>query len=157
MARRQVLVEEVVFESYQDAVNVKETAEIQIEKIAECKVLALIGTICGIVSLLFAYADFSGVAQVITIVISCICYAKAKCFSRAFKWGISWAKWGWFLVPIFPVDLVIGACGLIFGALAFFFFPSLGLRGVRKQAETDLSYANEYINNYQMQTQSQTN
>lgn len=152
MARRQVVVEEVVFENYQDAVSVKENAETQIEKIEGCKLIALIGTICGAVGLLFFYAGFGGIAQSAAIVIACICYAKTKCFSRAFKWGISWAKWGWFLVPIFPVDLVIGACGLIFGALAFFFFPSLGLRGVRKQAEIDLSYANEYINNYQTQT-----
>lgn len=143
----------MVFESYQDAVNVKEHAEMQIEKIDGCKIIALIGTVCGVASLLFAYAEFSSVAQMATIIISCICYAKAKCFSGAFKWGLSWAKWGWFLVPYFPIDLAIGACGLLVGALAFFFLPSLGLRGIRKQAVLDLASANEYINNYQMQTQ----
>lgn len=153
MARRQVVVEEVVFESYEEAVDVKERAEIQIEKIDGCKILALIGTICGAVSLLFMYAEFSSVAMMAAIVISCVCYAKAKCFGGAFKWGLSWAKWGWFLIPYFPIDLVIGACGLFVGAFVFFFFPSLGLRGVRKQAEKDLDDANMFISNYQMQTQ----
>lgn len=157
MARRQVVVEEVVFNSYQEAVNVKEHAEMQIETIAGCKIIARIGTIFGVASFLFLYANFASIVQMIAVASSCICYAKAKCFSRAFQWGLSWAKWGWFLVPYFPIDLVIGACGLFAGAIAFFFFPSLGLRGVEKQAQKDLDDANLFINEYQMQTQTQIN
>lgn len=64
-----------------------------------------------------------------------------------------WKSEWWILVPIFPVDLVIGAIGLFVGLIAFFFLPSLGLRGARKQAVLELNSANEYINNHEVQAQ----
>lgn len=46
MAKRQVVYEEVVFSSYQDAVSTKEKAERQIEEINKTKPLALI-SVCS--------------------------------------------------------------------------------------------------------------
>lgn len=157
MARRQVVVEEVVFNSYQDAVNAKEHAEMQIEKINGCKILALIGTICSLISMMIIYSKYSDLLIMVGVIISIVCYVKAKCFGGAFKWGLGLAKWGWYLCPFFPADLVIGAMGLAVGFFSFFLFPSLALWGVKRQAKKDLEDANTFINNYQIQTDTQTN
>lgn len=150
MKRRQV-VEEVIFDSYQEAVNVKENAEMKIEKINSCNILALIGTICSLISMMIIYSKYSDLLIMVGVIISIVCYVKAKCFGGAFKWGLNLAKWGWYLCPFFPVDLVIGAMGLAVGFFSFFLFPSLALWGVKKQAQRDLDDANEFISNNQVQ------
>lgn len=149
MQKRQVVVEEVTFENIQDAFNIKQRSETQIAAIEDCQMIALIGTVLGVVALLMSSVVSNTVAT-IAVILSCGCYAKAKCFSRAFKWGFNWAKWGWILIPYFPFDLVAAAVALCGGIMAFFFFPALGLRGVKKQAELDLHSANEYIDRNQM-------
>ena len=157
MARRQVVVEEVVFNSYQEAVNAKEYAEMQIEKIDGCKILALIGTICSLISMMIIWSEYSDLLVMAGVVISIVCYVKAKCFGGAFKWGLNVAKWGWYLCPFFPADLIVGGVGLFLGFFLFFLFPSIALWGVKRQAKKDLEDANMFINNYQMQAQAQTN
>lgn len=145
MAKRQVVYEEVIFSSYQDAVNTKQNAEQQIEQINKTKTLALISTGCFVVSLL---GFLSGICISVSLVLAIICYAKVKCFSGAFKWGLNWAKWGWYLCPFFPADLIVAAVCLFLGAYCFFFVPALALRGIRKKAEEDIFYAEEYINEH---------
>lgn len=150
MAKRQVVYEEVVFSSYQDAVSTKEKAERQIKEINKTKPLALISTVCFIVAL---FGFLSGICISASLVLATICYAKVKCFSGACRWGLNWAKWGWYLCPIFPADLIVAAVCLFLGAYCFFFVPALALRGIRKRAEEDVFYADKYINEYQLQQQ----
>lgn len=154
MAKRQVVYEEVVFSSYQDAVSTKEKAERQIEQIESTNMLAIISTVCFVVSL---FGWMSGILISVSLVLAIVCYAKVKCFSGAFKWGLNWAKWGWYLCPFFPADLIVAAVCLFLGAYCFFFVPALALRGIRKKAEEDIFYADEYINNYKAQQVGENN
>ena len=154
MARRQVVYEEVVFSNYQDAVSTKEKAERQIEQIQSTNMLAIISTVCFVVSL---FGWMSGIFISVSLVLAIVCYAKVKCFSGAFKWGLNWAKWGWYLCPFFPADLIVAAVCLFLGAYCFFFVPALALRGIRKKAEEDIFYADEYINNYKAQQVGENN
>lgn len=148
MARKQI-VEEIVFDSYQDALDVKTTAEEKIENVEGAKILALIGTVCGAISIITLANPNLNFLMMVAFVISCVCYVKAKCFGGAFRWGLNLAKWGWYLCPFFPADLVVAAVCLFVGFFAFFLLPSLALRGVKKQAEEDLYYANEFLSTHQ--------
>lgn len=148
MARKQV-VEEMVFDSYQDALAVKADAEETIENAEGVKTLALIGTICGIVAFITIANPNLNFLLFVSIVISCVCYVKSRCFGGAFRWGLNLAKWGWYLCPFFPADLIVAAVCLFVGFGAFFLLPSLALRGVKKRAQEDLAYANEYLSTHQ--------
>lgn len=151
MAKKQVVVEEMVFENYEDAVLVKENAEFQIEQIDSCKTLAIIGTVCGAIGWL--PIGPTGYIWLASIVIACVCYAKVKCFGGAFRWGINLAKVAYFLCPLFPLDLMLAAGGLMFGFFGFLSLPYLALRGIRKQAVEELGYANDYLKKKQVETQ----
>ena len=39
----------------------------------------------------------------------------------SFSWSI--AKFGWFIIPVFPVDIITGLCGFFLGVYVFLFVP----------------------------------
>ena len=50
-------------------------------------------------------------------------YILAGGISTAVKWAVGIAKWGWFIVPHFPIDLMFGLVAGAAGLMAFLFFP----------------------------------
>lgn len=150
MAKRQkVMYEEMVFDNYQDAVNVKTKAEETLARIDRVKLLAILGTVAGI-GWIFLKFDLLFFAS---FILSCICYAIVKCFGGAIKWAVNFSKFGWYICPFFPMDLIILLVFFFVGFFAFFFLPFFVVNGVKKQNTKDLECANEYLGNYQSQTQ----
>ena len=140
MSKKQ-LFEEMKFDNYQYALDVKKDAEEKLEKANSVFKLSILGSILGI----FGSFIFNGVPGVIGLVIGIICYKKTGGLKKAFSWGWKLAKFGWFMVPIFPIDLMIGFAFLISVPYFFLFCPALLINILKKQAKKDIEQADEYL------------
>lgn len=134
------LYEELVFDNYAYALEVKANAEEKLKLVNSVWMLSIIGSVCGAVGLFTA-----GFSLVPAFVLACICYHKIGGFSVAAKWSWNFAKFGWFVVPYFPIDLGIGAMCFFAGLYVLFFLPYFVARHLKKQAEKDIEAAEEYM------------
>ena len=58
------------------------------------------------------------------------------------------AKWGWILVPIFPIDIFVGLTILVYGFAAMLMLPSLYLRLIRNTEKKRLEEAEMFVGLY---------
>lgn len=138
------LYEEVEFaNNYAYAMQVKAEAEEKLQNIEKIWVISIIGSICGVLS--FA----SAICGMVSFVIACICYHKVGGFKVAIKWSWNFAKFGWFIVPYFPLDLIIGLAAFFIGLYGLFFMPFFTIIHTKKQAIMDLEVADEFLRNFQ--------
>ena len=99
------LYEEVEFgNDYGYAMQVKREAETQLYEIQKIWGLAIAGTVCGGIGMVLA---FHPIFIMIGFVMGCVCYSKVGGFGIAAKWAWNIAKFGWFVVPYFPIDFVV--------------------------------------------------
>jgi len=73
----------------------------------------------------FGGADYStkSACMMLALVGALAAYILAGGISTAVKWAVGIAKWGWFIVPHFPIDLMFGLVAGAAGLMAFLFFP----------------------------------
>lgn len=64
---------------------------------------------------------------------------------KAIKCGVKVAKFGWFLVPFFPIDLLCGLIGAIFGIMFFLSIPVVFVGMNFLQATKDQKEAEQYL------------
>ena len=134
MSKKQ-LFEEMKFDNYQYALDVKKDAEERLAKANSVFTLSIIGTILG----------FCGPLSALAIVIGIICYKKIGGLKKAFSWGWKLAQFGWFVVPVFPIDIAIGFAFLIFVPLSLLFYPVVHVYIFKRQAKNDIEQADEYL------------
>lgn len=142
------LYEEMQFDNYAYATEVKAVADEQLRLVSSVWQLSIIGSICGVIA--YALGAFFGsgkgeLALLASFVIACICYHKIGGFLVAAKWSWNFAKFGWFVVPYFPIDLCIGMGCFFVGLFVFFFLPFFVVRHYKKQAEKNIEAADEYL------------
>ena len=70
-------------------------------------------------------------------------------FGIAAKWAWNIAKFGWFVVPYFPIDLLVGAIALCLGFLSLFFLPFFVVNHIRKQAQQNQQLAEAFLHTCQ--------
>lgn len=58
------------------------------------------------------------------------------------------ARWGWFLVPVFPIDIFVGLAILMYGMVAMLMLPSLYLRLIRNTEKKRLEEAELFVGLY---------
>lgn len=143
------LYEEVEFSDYAYAMEIKADAEEQLNKIDKIWLIAIIGSICGVIGL------WNGIVLLVSFIMACVCYHQVGGFSTAARWSWNLAKFGWFVVPYFPIDLAIGAACFIFGLFALFFVPFFTVRHLKKQANKNIEAADSYIRLYQSEVNSE--
>lgn len=138
MSKKQ-LFEEMKFDNYQYALDVKKDAENRLAKANSVFKLSIIGSVFGIFGNRFLLLFIPA------IIISIICYKKIGGFKTVFSWGWKLAQIGWFIVPVFPVDLLVGL--LFFIAVPYFFLlhPIVLVYIFKKQAQKDIKQADEYL------------
>ncbi len=140
------LYEEVEFgNNYGYAMQVKQEAEAQLCEIQKIWSLAIAGTVCGGIGMVLA---FHPIFIMIGFILGCVCYSKVGGFGIAAKWAWNIAKFGWFVVPYFPIDLLVGAIALCLGFLSLFFLPLLVVNHIRKQARQNLKLAEAFLYTY---------
>lgn len=143
------LYEEMQFDNYAYATEVKAVAEEQLRLVSSVWLLSIIGSICGVMAwqlgVVFKLEGMDNWAMIVSFVIACICYHKIGGFLVAAKWSWNFAKFGWFVVPYFPIDLCIGMGCFFAGLFVFFFLPFFVVRHYKKQAEKNIEAADEYL------------
>lgn len=141
--------EEMQFDNYAYATEVKAVAEEQLRLVSSVWLLSIIGSICGVMSwqlgVVFNLEGLDNWAMIVSFVIACICYHKIGGFLVAAKWSWNFAKFGWLVVPYFPIDLCFGMGCFFVGLFVFFFLPFFVVRHYKKQAEKNIEAADEYL------------
>lgn len=125
------------------AKQVKAESEEKLKKIKKVWIIAIIGSFLGTMVLA------NDTALVIAFFIACICYHQVGGFKIAFKWSWNLAKFGWFVIPYFPVDLVVAFTAFFFGLYGLFFMPIFVILHVKKQASIDLETADRFLRSCQ--------
>lgn len=74
----------------------------------------------------------------VAIAFSIVAYCKGGGFGKYMKTFGEIAKWGWLLIPIFPVDLCIAFMAVAFGFMLMLYMPiifiSLHVKSIQKNA-----------------------
>ena len=141
--------EEMQFNDYAYAMEIKAEAEEQLSKIDKIWLIAIIGSICGVIGLM------NGIVLLVSFIMACVCYHQVGGFSTAARWSWNFAKFGWFVVPYFPIDLLVGWVCFLWGLFALFFVPFFTVRHLKKQANKNIESADSYIRLYQSEVNSE--
>lgn len=55
------------------------------------------------------------------------------------------AQFGWFIIPVFPIDLAVGLVTLLVVPYFLLFCPAVLVYIFRRQAQKDIEQADEYL------------
>lgn len=140
--QRANIYEEMQFDDYAYALEVKANAQEELEKVEKIWLISVVGSVCGVVA---AFSGFNGIPLLVSFIFACVCYHHVGGFSVAARWSWNFAKFGWFVVPYFPIDLGVGLVCFFIALYGFFFLPYFVVRRIKKQANMNLEAADEYI------------
>ena len=156
--RKQVVVEQLEFSNLKEAQETKLKCEKKLAKVPECKKQALIGTALPIVAfLLILLSSVFGEAVVVfflyvfmvslvaALVIGIAVYIKLGGFGVALKAAGKITKASWYIIPVFPADIIIAMTVFVFSLYALLFLPIIILNKIVKEIENDYEAAEEYI------------
>ena len=141
MARKKV-VEVIDFSSVAEAQQTKAKCEKQMEKYPLARTISIIASIFGIIGLIWNFLSF---LWLFAFIGSIVTYVLIGGFGAGLKGAAKIAKAGWFLIPIFPVDIFVFLVALVFAIYALFLVPVVTLRSARLTIEADLQAAEEYL------------
>lgn len=144
------LFEEQKFEDVQYAKDVLEASGKKKEKCKIGLIVALVSTILAAGG--YALAEGASIQNDVTeimILIGWIGAIASYIIGGGLKVALSTAlkitKLGWFLVPIFPIDLVVAIFAFFLAIISFFFIPVLYVGINYIQINKDYSAAEEYL------------
>lgn len=137
------LIEEVIFADLEHAKRTVTLAKIN-------QIRILIGLVFALVATGFTAYGLFGQAEVgnwlpYTMLCAIPAYLIGGGIFKALKAAFKVAKIGWFLIPVFPVDLAIGATFLIFGIFGFFCVPAFFVGVNYIQHKKTLDAAKSYL------------
>lgn len=150
MARKKAVVEVPVFASVYEAEQTKAKCEKKMENYPLASKIAIAASVCTVLGYLVSkiyspIALLGNVLYLVAIIGSIVTYVKIGGLGIGVKGAFKIAKAGWFLIPIFPVDLFIFLVALIFSIYALFLIPAVILFFVKKEILADLYAAEEYL------------
>ena len=149
------LIEQVQFEDVERAKRAVSLAKVNQIRILIGLVFAVIATGFTIFGL-FGKGDGSWLAT--TILCAIPAYLIGGGIGKALKAAWKVAKFGWFLIPVFPIDLLIGLVGLIWGGFAFFCVPVffVGINFIQHKRTLDAAKAYLAMCGYVYESESAT-
>lgn len=141
---KEKLFEAVQFKDFEQAKRAVTLAKINQTRILIGMVIALIST--GFT----AYAIFGNAEQPMeyfsyAFLLAIPAYLIGGGIVKALKQAWKIAKIGWFLIPVFPIDLAIGLVALIWSFFAFFCIPAFFVVGNYIQHKNTLQAAKSYL------------
>ena len=137
--------EEMQFDDYQYALDVKKDAEERLAKANSVFKLSVITTIVGILVFGLRYLLIPKIILIATIIVNVMCYMKMGKIKTILGWVLKLATVGWYLVPIFPIDLFLGLGLLILVPIYISLFPVVLVCVFKRQAKKDIEQAEEYL------------
>ena len=92
--------------------------------------IATVSSLTGICCLMMMFGGMKNLPDILGAMLMFITWGGSLAsyiigggFGTALKWAWGVAKIGWFLVPVFPVDICTGMIGLVLGLLGLLFLP----------------------------------
>ena len=144
MSKKQFF-EEMQFDNYQYALDFKKDAEERLAKANSIFKLSVIATIVGILVSGLRYLLIPKIILIATIIVSVICYMKLGRIKTILGWAWKLATIGWYLVPVFPIDLILGLGLLILVPYYMLLCPVVLVCVFKRQAKKDIEQADEYL------------
>ena len=158
------LYQEMQFDSYAYAVDVKEQAErkIAINRAERLKgfLPLLVGFIWNIANTFWmmfriesgmngSVTEIMGpsvlVLLIAVFIVDISIYRKIGGVAEAFQWVVKIGTWGWYIIPIFPIDICIFLVCIIYGAGILIFIPAIICVLNIHQGKKELAAAEEYL------------
>lgn len=130
------LFEEEIFDGEEAA---RELYDRNTKKLARCKIGLTVAAIAsviggtsfitqlGLITLPLFLQNVVDVLLIPAIIGAMVSYVLAGGIVTAMKYSFRIAKFGWFVVPIFPIDVAIGLMALLFSIFAFIYIPIISV------------------------------
>ena len=139
------LFENMEFNSAQYAHDVAEEMETKAKKAKRALPIAAVGSICGVLGLAMDIDTSGGFLLVVAaFLIAIVSYVLGGGILVGVKWVWRITVFGWFIIPVFPIDIVVGIFALIIALYGLCLFPiiavSLNYRQLCKNREDALTY-----------------
>lgn len=140
------------FDSAQFAQDVLVEMETKLEKSKKALKISAIASVLGGLGLMGMCCAENGssagallaIFLPVAVVMAIVSYVIGGGILTGIRWAGKIAFLGWLITPIFPVDLLIGFCALIFACYALFLFPivivSLNYFQVKKNRDEAAAY-----------------
>lgn len=147
MEKEQIdLIEEKQFNDAAYAEDVLKICQVLLEKIKRGMIIAGIASVSSIIMVLTSEIEIiSNACFIISVVGAIAAYIIGGGFGDAVRMAVKLAKWGWFICPMFPIDIVVFIVVLIFAIIAFFFLPIIFVFLHYRQINTDKEKAELYL------------
>lgn len=153
MAKRKVVEVEVLeFASVKEAEQTKAKCEKKMEKYPLARLIAIIASVCGVLGGIGMMKG--GILMLLTTpaVLGAIAtYVLIGGLGAGIKAAGRIAKAGWYLIPIFPVDIFVLIFAFVIAIYALFLVPALILRSIHKEIVADMQAAEEYLQKHAAQ------
>lgn len=140
------LIEERQFNEAAYAEDVLKLCQMQLEKIKLGMIIAGIATVSSIIMVLTSKIEIiSNACFIISVIGAIVAYIIGGGFGSAVKFAVKLAKWGWFICPVFPIDILVFIVVLILAIIAFFFLPVIFVFLHYRQVKADKDAAETYL------------
>lgn len=141
------LFEQVTFDDVAYARDVVASADDKLEK---CKRGLIVGLVASLGWLIMALipqvsAFLACLGMLIGVVGTIAAYVLGGGLGKAFSTGFKLAKIGWFIIPIFPVDIFVGITAFCIVGWFFIFVPSLFVFVNMRQISKEKDAAEEFL------------
>lgn len=90
-------------------------------------------------------ASISAIFEIGWLVTVVMTYVVGGGIKKAFSIGWKLAKITWFVIPVFPLDIVIAVCMGVAVLFAYFYTPVFFVWLYKRQEEKDLAVAQQYV------------
>ena len=178
---RAKMYEDIQFDSYAYAVDIKGQAERKLKAITDLKKSAIVGTLYGVIALIIPFffallavllgalidagivsndqavvEKIGGALVVLAFIVKAVfhlfsfvlcirVYKKIGGFRKAFQWSRNVTAFGWYVCPLFPIDLMVALICFLYSLYALFQLPYFIWRHYEKQEKKNLTDAEEYL------------
>ncbi len=156
MAKRPIdsVEEPLYFPSIRAAREEKRVIERKIERNRMAMVVAIVQMIC-LVSSFFFNSRSEKIAMTLislSIILSFVAYIAGGGILEALASAWTICKWGWFLCPIFPVDLAVAYVAFVVAVFLFFFVPIVFVWVRKNGLVEEYSRIKKYISDQEYST-----
>ena len=145
---KQEFFEEMEFDNVSYAQDMKEECERKLQKISLGLKIAAVSTVFSVLMLFPFNSNVTDIFMLLAIVGAIVSYIIGGGLGTALKAAWKICVVGWFIIPIFPVDLALAMFAFIVACCAFFFAPILFVWINNHQVKKDYQAALKYLSYY---------
>ena len=135
---------------FENAAYAKDVVDTAAEKVEKCKRGILVGLASTVGWIMFLALEqispgLACLGALIGVVGAIAAYVIGGGLGKAFSVAFKMAKFGWFIIPVFPVDVFVGITAFCVVAWLFCCVPSLFVFVNMRQISKEKAEAEEYL------------